>query len=462
MPGDLSQWIMKHYDPEISQIVIPERGKIPVDAASVRRICGLPNRGKKVCFENRPEITKAMYSIYNITSKNSPTLTEWCKMIIDMGGSHDDDFVRAWLALVFSCFLAPSTSLSISPKSFPAVMDVNGITETNICQFVVDQLKLAFTSGRANKKDVCCCVFHLVLLYLDSLDVDEPIPNLVPRVSVWNSDLISKVIKKDRKAPREYGKLRLKMEFFRCADDSLFGSMDHITKFVATRLPELYDKTQKKLTGLVHEMCSVISHAVGKLVTGVGKIDDDEWGTKEADPTTVETSRRQSNRRGKRVPTGRDSLASEEESFNSDSDDSEAADSESEGDGRDKGSDESDSDGSADNDDGNDGSSGVQGISSSQGARQMVDHHEGASADMGREDGTERNEDNEDDDEEEDDEKKKRMKERRTMTMKKAMGMIKTRKMMGRGSRMKMMKMTVEVATVVQAAMVAPVGMRIP
>ena len=162
MPGDLSQWIMKHYDPEISQIVILERGKIPVDAASVRRIWGLPNRGRKVCFENQPEITKAIYCIYHITSKNSPTLTEWCKMIIDMGGSYDDDFLRAWLALVFSCFLAPSTSLSISPKSFPAVMDVNGITETNICQFVVDQLKLAFTSGRANKKVVCCCVLHLV------------------------------------------------------------------------------------------------------------------------------------------------------------------------------------------------------------------------------------------------------------------------------------------------------------
>nr|XP_040249552.1 uncharacterized protein LOC120967028 [Aegilops tauschii subsp. strangulata] len=213
MPGGLSQWIMKHYDPEISQIVILERGKIHVDAASVRRIWGLPNRGRKVCFENRREITKAMYSIYNITTKSSPTLTEWCKMIIYMGGSYDDDFVRAWLALVFSCFLAPSTSLSISPKSFLAVMDVNGITETNICQFVVDQLKLAFTSGRGNKKAVCCCVFHLVLLYLDSLDVDEPIPNLVPRVSVWNSDLISKVIKKDRKAPGEYGQLRV-TQFF--------------------------------------------------------------------------------------------------------------------------------------------------------------------------------------------------------------------------------------------------------
>uniref|UniRef100_A0A8I6YVY9 Uncharacterized protein n=1 Tax=Hordeum vulgare subsp. vulgare TaxID=112509 RepID=A0A8I6YVY9_HORVV len=163
MPGDFSQWIMRYYDPEMLQIVIPERGKIPADAASVSRIWGLPNRGRKVCFDNCPEITKAMYNIYNITSKNSSSLTNWCKMIKEMNGSHDDDFVRAWLALAFSSFLAPSTSLSISPKSFSVVMDVNVITETNICQFVVDQLKLAFTLGRRNKKAVCCCVFHIVV-----------------------------------------------------------------------------------------------------------------------------------------------------------------------------------------------------------------------------------------------------------------------------------------------------------
>ena len=29
--------------------------------------------------------------------------------------------------------------------------------------FIVDQLKLMFTSGRANKNAVCCCVFHLVV-----------------------------------------------------------------------------------------------------------------------------------------------------------------------------------------------------------------------------------------------------------------------------------------------------------
>ncbi|XBJ01417.1 hypothetical protein VPH35_021071 [Triticum aestivum] len=154
MDADLSQWIMKHYDPEMSQIVIPDRRKIPIDAMSVNRIWGLPNRGRKVCFENHPDITKAIYSIYNITTKNSPTLTAWCKMIGNMNGAHDDDFLRDWLVVAFSRFLAPSTSLSISPKRFPVVMDVNGITETNVCEFIVDQLKASFKDAGVKKNVV--------------------------------------------------------------------------------------------------------------------------------------------------------------------------------------------------------------------------------------------------------------------------------------------------------------------
>ena len=162
MPGDLSQWVMKHYDPEISQLVIPERGKIPVDAASVHRIWGLPNRGRKVCYENRADYTSKMYKIFKINTKGSPTLTSWCKMIKDMAGAADNNFLRAWLAVAFSCFLAPTTSLNISPRCFPAVMHVDAITETNVCQFVVDQLKLAF-AGAGDKNAVCCCIMHLVV-----------------------------------------------------------------------------------------------------------------------------------------------------------------------------------------------------------------------------------------------------------------------------------------------------------
>ncbi|XP_037426613.1 uncharacterized protein LOC119291910 [Triticum dicoccoides] len=69
MPGDLRQWIMKHYDPEKSQIVIPDRGKIPVDAESVRRIWGLPNSGRKVCFEMNPDVIREFNSIFKIEGK---------------------------------------------------------------------------------------------------------------------------------------------------------------------------------------------------------------------------------------------------------------------------------------------------------------------------------------------------------------------------------------------------------
>ena len=34
---------------------------------------------------------------------------------------------------------------------------------------------------------------------------------------------------------------QLKAEFSRCAEDSVFGSMDHIQKFVAARLPQNYN-----------------------------------------------------------------------------------------------------------------------------------------------------------------------------------------------------------------------------
>ena len=46
-------------------------------------------------------------------------------------------------------------------------------------------------------------------MYLDSLDVDEPIPATLPRAPIWNDDLIAKVMKKDKKGPGVYGKLRV-------------------------------------------------------------------------------------------------------------------------------------------------------------------------------------------------------------------------------------------------------------
>ena len=54
---------------------------------------------------------------------------------------------------------------------------------------------------------------------------------------------------------------QLKMEFSLCADDSLFGSMDHITKFVATRFSELYDKIVSYPAAIFPSYCCFLFHS---------------------------------------------------------------------------------------------------------------------------------------------------------------------------------------------------------
>ena len=47
------------------------------------------------------------------------------------------------------------------------------------------------------------------LLYLDSLEVDEMISDYTPRSNAWDSELISKILKKDRLSPGVFGKLQV-------------------------------------------------------------------------------------------------------------------------------------------------------------------------------------------------------------------------------------------------------------
>nr|XP_020193741.1 protein PFC0760c-like [Aegilops tauschii subsp. strangulata] len=118
MKGDLVKFLMKCYDPELSQLVIPDRGKIPVDAASIERIWGLPRGQRKVAYEVEPDVVRLFNETFNIPTRPVPTVTEWCKMINDMGVVADDKFLSAWLIVVYSCFLAPTTSLKVSPRAY--------------------------------------------------------------------------------------------------------------------------------------------------------------------------------------------------------------------------------------------------------------------------------------------------------------------------------------------------------
>ena len=134
-----------------------------MDADSVHLMWGLPNSGLKVCWECNAEVTKAFNEEYEFKPGNvAPSLNAWCEMIKKMNGAHDEKFERAWAVLAFDCFLAPTTGLKVSPRCYLAVSDLDLLSNSNICQFVVDQTRLAFLD-LVNKKSVSCCVYNLVV-----------------------------------------------------------------------------------------------------------------------------------------------------------------------------------------------------------------------------------------------------------------------------------------------------------
>ena len=130
MPSGLSKWLVSCYDDNRSEIIVRGRGSIPVDEDSVHRMFGLPNDGYRVNYEVNQEATDFIIAEYGLEA-GTTDITSWCKIIKDMNGASDDKFLRAWLIVAISTFLCPTTSLSASPKCYPAVMHLANVPVSN-------------------------------------------------------------------------------------------------------------------------------------------------------------------------------------------------------------------------------------------------------------------------------------------------------------------------------------------
>jgi hypothetical protein len=93
MPVDLSQWVMNCYDPSKSELVIPNRGSIPMDAESFSRVWALPSSGLKVCCKMRSDLIREINEDYGLSGTNAPELKAWCNMIRNMEGASDSRFL---------------------------------------------------------------------------------------------------------------------------------------------------------------------------------------------------------------------------------------------------------------------------------------------------------------------------------------------------------------------------------
>ena len=83
-----------------------------------------------------------MQSKYNIIQGSAPKIEQVLEMV-KQNKNANEDFLRSFLMIAISTFLCPPTGLVISPRCYPALVDLKDVKGLNWCQFVVDQLKVA-------------------------------------------------------------------------------------------------------------------------------------------------------------------------------------------------------------------------------------------------------------------------------------------------------------------------------
>lgn len=163
MPAVLSRWVLQRYNPESECIVVPGRGEIPVTAESMHHTLGLRNSGEEVFHGWNAEAISFINNRYGFESGSAPEMTTFCKMIEDMKGRADDDFMRTWLIVVVSTFMCPTMSLHVSPRCYPIVADLEKVKRPNFCSFTANQIRSSLGGMSRKKKAINCCVHHMVI-----------------------------------------------------------------------------------------------------------------------------------------------------------------------------------------------------------------------------------------------------------------------------------------------------------
>uniref|UniRef100_K4AAV6 Aminotransferase-like plant mobile domain-containing protein n=1 Tax=Setaria italica TaxID=4555 RepID=K4AAV6_SETIT len=155
-------WLLRRFDTDYCELVIKGRGRIPVTSDSVHRVLGIPNGGGDVKYGLDEDAMAFMSDKLDASGKYWPTVSSIENSLKQMK-SADEHFLRTFMVLVISSFLCPTTSLRISPRCFPPLVDIKSIRELNWCKFVVEQLRKSVRAfARKGKNSVPGCLFYLV------------------------------------------------------------------------------------------------------------------------------------------------------------------------------------------------------------------------------------------------------------------------------------------------------------
>lgn len=205
----LSEWLAGLYDPESREVVIPGRGRIPVNEESVHRVMGVPRGGEDVPYslptEVDIELGAELFGDLGYALKTTKLLE-----LITGSVNFDTKFKRMWLMLVGNTVIAPTTSNKISPRWYGVLQNIDKVKDLNWSKFIVDELHKSLSKGKPTKG----CLLFYNLLYIDAIDLTGlgiVLPDGPFAINVWTKKLISQVLSKDIQTDKNsYGRLPLK------------------------------------------------------------------------------------------------------------------------------------------------------------------------------------------------------------------------------------------------------------
>uniref|UniRef100_M8BXQ0 Aminotransferase-like plant mobile domain-containing protein n=1 Tax=Aegilops tauschii TaxID=37682 RepID=M8BXQ0_AEGTA len=162
--NNLSVWLADLYNPDSRGVVVPGRGRLPVNEEYVHRVMGVPRGGEDVPYNLPTEADVELGLELFGELGYAPKMTDLVDLIKGSENA-DDTFKRMWLFLAGNTIIAPTTSNKVSPRWYAVLCaslfnlqrDINGIKNLNWSKFIADELQRALLKRKPTRG---CLLFY--------------------------------------------------------------------------------------------------------------------------------------------------------------------------------------------------------------------------------------------------------------------------------------------------------------
>ena len=121
--NSLLAWVTKFYCPKEKALVIPLRGRIPLNEQVVFEMTGLPRGAITVPYYVDYDVEEGLVNELFPEDNNMPKLTRVAEILMQYKEA-DAKFKRLWMLYVVCSFLAPTTGTRISNKCYPMLVSI--------------------------------------------------------------------------------------------------------------------------------------------------------------------------------------------------------------------------------------------------------------------------------------------------------------------------------------------------